>query len=67
MTLETMPDLPPRSDTPMLRLMNNPRRVLDTGLAILVWIAVIGVVLWGVAHVAAPWSCLHSARFSPTR
>jgi hypothetical protein len=36
------PDLPPRSDTPTLRLMNHPRRVLDTGLAILVWIAVIG-------------------------
>ena len=48
------PDLPPRSDTPALRLMNNPRRILDTGLAILVWIAVIGVVLWGLAHIASP-------------
>jgi predicted PurR-regulated permease PerM len=48
------PDLPPRSDTPTLRLMNNPRRVLDTGLAILVWLAVVGVVLWGLAHIAAP-------------
>ena len=38
MTLETMSELPPRSDTPTLQLMNRPRRVLDTGLAILVWI-----------------------------
>ena len=54
MTLETMSELPPRSDTPTLQLMNHPRRVLDTGLAILVWIAVIGVVLWSLAHIAAP-------------
>jgi hypothetical protein len=40
MTLETMPHLPPRSETPALRLMT-PRRVRDMGLAILVWIAVI--------------------------
>jgi predicted PurR-regulated permease PerM len=54
MTREKMSELPPRSDTPTLRLMNHPRRVLDTGLAILVWLAVIGVVLWSLAHVAAP-------------
>jgi hypothetical protein len=41
MTLETMSELPPRSDTPTLRRMNNPRHVVDMGLAILVWIAVI--------------------------
>jgi predicted PurR-regulated permease PerM len=49
-----MSELPPRIDAPTLRLMNHPRRVLDTGLAILVWLAVIGVVLWSLAHVAAP-------------
>jgi predicted PurR-regulated permease PerM len=48
------PELPPPSATPELRLMNNARRVRDTGLAILVWIAVIGIVLWGLAHIASP-------------
>ena len=38
MTLEAMPQLTSRSDTPTLRLMSHMGRVLDTGLAILVWI-----------------------------
>jgi hypothetical protein len=54
MTLKKRSELPPRSDTPTLQLMNHPRRVLDSGLAILVWLAVIGVVLWSLAHIAAP-------------
>ena len=40
------PELPPPSAAPELRLMNNARRIRDTGLAILVWIAVIGVIFW---------------------
>jgi predicted PurR-regulated permease PerM len=48
------PELPPPGAAPELRLMNNARRVRDSGLAILVWIAVIGVVLWGLAHIASP-------------
>jgi hypothetical protein len=40
-----MPQSPPRSDTQALRLMNNLRRVLDTGLAILVWIAFLSATL----------------------
>jgi hypothetical protein len=56
MILEVTPDIsaasPPRSDAPTRRLVNHPSRVLDTGLAILVWLAVIGVVLWSLAHVA---------------
>ena len=54
MTLETMPELLPCSDTPTLRLMNNPRRALDTGLAILVWIAVIGIVLFAQTYALIP-------------
>jgi len=50
MTLE----LPPPSAAPELRLMNNARRIRDTGLAILVWLAVIGAVFWGLAHIAGP-------------
>ena len=49
-----MQELPPPSAAPELRLMNNARRIRDTGLAILVWIAVIGVVFWGLAHIAGP-------------
>ncbi len=48
------PELPPPANAPELRLMNNARRVRDSGLAILVWIAVIGIVLWGLAHIASP-------------
>jgi predicted PurR-regulated permease PerM len=50
MTLE----LPPPSSAPELRLMSNARRVRDTGLAILVWIALIGLLFWGLAHIAGP-------------
>lgn len=38
---EMTPPLLQRSSTPTLQLMNHTRRVLDSGLAILVWIAVI--------------------------
>jgi predicted PurR-regulated permease PerM len=48
------PELPPPSAAPELRLLNNARRIRDTGLAILVWIAVIGVVFWGLSHIAGP-------------
>jgi predicted PurR-regulated permease PerM len=48
------PELPPPSAAPELRLMNNARRVRDTGLAILVWIVLIGVFFWGLAHIAGP-------------
>jgi predicted PurR-regulated permease PerM len=48
------PELPPPNAAPELRLMNNARRVRDTGLAILVWIVLIGVFFWGLAHIAAP-------------
>jgi predicted PurR-regulated permease PerM len=34
--------------------MNNARRVRDTGLAILVWIVLIGLLFWGLAHIAGP-------------
>jgi predicted PurR-regulated permease PerM len=49
-----LPELPPPSAAPELRLLNNARRIRDTGLAILVWIAVIGVVFWGLSHIAGP-------------
>jgi hypothetical protein len=45
MTRETMSELPPPSDTPTLHLLNNPRRVLDTGLAIFMWIAFLSATL----------------------
>jgi predicted PurR-regulated permease PerM len=48
------PELPPPSATPELRLMNNARSVRDTGLAILVWIVLIGILFWGLAHIAGP-------------
>jgi predicted PurR-regulated permease PerM len=48
------PELPPPSAAPELRLMNNARRVRDSGLAILVWIVLIGVFFWGLAHIAGP-------------
>jgi hypothetical protein len=48
------PELPPPSAAPELRLMNNARRIRDTGLAILVWIVLIGVFFWGLAHIAGP-------------
>jgi predicted PurR-regulated permease PerM len=48
------PELPPPSGTPELRLMNNARGVRDTGLAILVWIVLIGLLFWGLAHIAGP-------------
>jgi predicted PurR-regulated permease PerM len=48
------PELPPPSATPELRLMNNARRIRDTGLAILVWIVLIGILFWGLAHIAGP-------------
>jgi predicted PurR-regulated permease PerM len=48
------PALPPPNAAPELRLMNNARRIRDTGLAILVWVAVIGVALWGLSHIAGP-------------
>jgi predicted PurR-regulated permease PerM len=48
------PELPPPSAAPELRLMNNARRVRDTGLAILVWIVLIGLLFWGLAHIAGP-------------
>ena len=48
------PELPPPNAAPELRLMNNARRVRDTGLAILVWIVLIGVFFWGLAHIAGP-------------
>jgi predicted PurR-regulated permease PerM len=48
------PALPPPNAAPELRLMNNARRVRDTGLAILVWIVLIGVFFWGLAHIAGP-------------
>jgi predicted PurR-regulated permease PerM len=34
--------------------MNNARRIRDTGLAILVWIVLTGVLFWGLAHIAGP-------------
>jgi predicted PurR-regulated permease PerM len=49
-----MPELPPPSAAPELRLMNNARRIRDTGLAILVWIVLIGVLFWGLSHIAGP-------------
>jgi predicted PurR-regulated permease PerM len=48
------PALPPPNAAPELRLMNNARRVRDTGLAILVWVVLIGVFFWGLAHIAGP-------------
>ena len=48
------PALPPPNAAPELRLMNNARRIRDTGLAILVWIVLIGVLFWGLAHIAGP-------------
>jgi predicted PurR-regulated permease PerM len=48
------PELPPQNAAPELRLMSNARRVRDTGLAILVWIVLIGLLFWGLAHIAGP-------------
>jgi predicted PurR-regulated permease PerM len=48
------PELPPPSAAPDLRLMNNARRMRDTGLAILVWIVLLGILFWGLSHIAGP-------------
>jgi predicted PurR-regulated permease PerM len=47
-------EAPPPSAAPEFRLMSNAKSARDTGLAILVWIVLIGFALWGLAHIASP-------------
>ena len=47
------PELPPPSAAPELRLMNDARRIRDTGLAILVWVDAFVAVPAGLAQIAA--------------